>query len=269
MYGVRRVPGLRREEVAHLAGVSIAYYTRLEQGTSTNASEHVLAALARVLLLDEAETAHLFDLNGPRSHPRRRPPAEHAPAPVLDLLAAMPRVPALLLGRRNDVLAWNPLGHRLIAGHLDFDAPTDSARRPSTTRMLFLDPHAQAQEADWEHYARTHVAYLRMISGRHPDDRLLAELIGELTMRSADFARFWASGDVRKCTFGQRTMRHPEVGSLDLDYQVLTQPAFPDYRIEFYTARRQSPSHNALRLLAHDNRESNREISATARFEVA
>lgn len=244
--------GLRREEVAHLAGVSIAYYTRLEQGASVNASHQVLTALARVLLLDEAETAHLFDLSRPRPRRPRRSPPEQAPASVVDLLQAMPQVPALLLGRRNDVLAWNGLGHRLLASHLDVDAPSDPARRPSTTRMLFCDPHTRAQEADWEHHARTHVAYLRMVSGRHPDDRLLAELIGELTMRSPDFARFWASGSVRECAFGQRALRHPEVGELTLDYHVLSWPAMPDHRIEFYTAPPGAPSHDALVLLRAD-----------------
>lgn len=251
-HAARRVPGLRREEVAHLAGVSVAYYTRLEQGSSANASEQVLAAIARVLMLDEDETMHLFDLNRPRTSMLRKrlPKAEHAPAPIQDLLDAMPQVPALLLGRRNDILAWNDLGHRLIGSHLHPDAPRDPTQRPSTTRMLFLDRHTRAQECDWEHYARTHVAYLRMLSGRHPDDRILAELIGELTMHSPDFARFWSSGNVRECTYGQRTLNHPEVGRLDLTYHVLSQPALPDCRVEFYTAAPDSPARDALDLLA-------------------
>lgn len=255
--GSRRVPGLRREEVAHLAGVSVAYYTRLEQGTSTQASDQVLQAIARVLLLDEDATTHLFDLNRARTPPkRRRPRTEHAPAALVDLMEAMPQVPALLLGRRNDILAWNALGHRLLGDHLDRDAPQDPARRPSTTRMLFLDPHVRAQEGDWEHYARTHVAYLRMLSGRHPEDRVLAELIGELTMHSRDFARFWADGSVRECTYGQRTLHHPQVGPLELTYQVMSQPAFPDFRVEFYTTESGSGSHDALQLLARDGQET-------------
>lgn len=247
----RRVAGLRREEVAHLTGVSVAYYTRLEQGTSTNASEQVLNALARVLLLDDDETAHLFDLgrSAPRRRPRR-PQAEHAPVAMTELIMATPNVPALVLGRRNDVLAWNPLGHRLLAGHLDADSPQSAATRPSATRMLFLDPHTRAQEADWEHYAKTHVAYLRMVSGRYPDDALLTELIGELTINSPEFARFWASGNVRECTMGQRTLNHPEVGRIELSYQVLTQPLTPDIRVEFYTTSADGAGRDALTLLA-------------------
>ncbi|MEB4616350.1 helix-turn-helix transcriptional regulator [Leucobacter sp. M11] len=247
----RRVAGLRREELAHLTGVSVAYYTRLEQGTSVNASEQVLSALARVLLLDADETAHLFNLSRSATKPRnRRPHREQASASMRELIAAMPEVPALVLGRRNDVLAWNPLGHRLIASHLDVGSPETPAQRPSTTRMLFLDPHARAQEADWEHYAKTHVAYLRMVSGRYPDDALLTELIGELTINSPEFARFWASGNVRECTEGQRALEHPEVGRIELTYQVLTQPRTPDLRIEFYTTEAGSPSRDALALLA-------------------
>ncbi|MEU3651386.1 helix-turn-helix transcriptional regulator [Streptomyces sp. NPDC032161] len=247
----RRVPGLRREEIARLAGISPAYYTRLEQGTGTNASDQVLGALARVLMLDTTESAHLFDLARPApSGGLRPPPAEHAPEPVHGLLNAMPQVPAVLLGRRNDVLGWNRLGHRLLAGHLDFDAPADPVTRPSASRMLFLDTRTRAMEADWEHYARTHVAYLRRLSGRHPGDRRLADLIGELTARSTEFAAMWARGDVRECTYGDRTLRHPEVGTLTVTYQVMNQPALPDCRIEFYTVEPGTPSSDALVRLA-------------------
>lgn len=249
--GGRRVSGLRREEIAHLAGVSVAYYTRLEQGSSTNASEQVLEALAKVLMLDEPERAHLKDLNGARPAVKlRRPKAESAPEPMLDLLAAMPQVPALLLGRRNDILAWNQLGHQLLGCHLDFDAPLNPATRPSTTRMLFLDSQTRAQEGQWEHYAGTHVAFLRMLSGRYPEDRDLAELIGELMMRSSEFAEFWASTKVRECSFGQRILHHPQAGTIELTYHVLSQPAFPDYRVEFYTTEADSPSRLAINTLS-------------------
>ncbi|MGQ3383536.1 helix-turn-helix transcriptional regulator [Glutamicibacter sp. TV12E] len=247
----RRVAGLRREEVAHLAGLSVAYYTRLEQGTSTNASDQVIQALAAVLLLDDDERAHLKDLNGVRATVKlRRPKAESAPGPMLDLLAAMPQVPALLLGRRNDILAWNHLGHQLLGSHLDFQAPQNPQTRPSTTRMLFLDPQIRAQEGQWEHYAGTHVAFLRMLSGRYPEDRDLAELIGELTMHSREFAEFWASSKVRECTYGQRIVHHPQVGTIELTYHVLSQPALPEYRIEFYTTEADSPSRAAVEKLA-------------------
>ncbi|WP_096455086.1 helix-turn-helix transcriptional regulator [Corynebacterium suranareeae] len=247
----RRVKGLRREEVAHLAGVSVAYYTRLEQGSSTNASTQVLDALARILLLDDDERVHLRNLSHVSPSRRlRRPQAEVAPEYMVELINSMPDVPALILGRRNDILAWNKLGHRLIAGHLDFDGPQNSKQKPSTTRMLFLDSQTKAQEAEWEHYAKTHVAYLRMISGRYPDDALLAELIGELTIHSPEFARFWSSGNVQECTAGTRMLEHPEVGQITLNYQVLSQSSIPDIRIEFYTSVPNTPHSDALARLS-------------------
>ncbi|MEU0569796.1 helix-turn-helix transcriptional regulator [Nonomuraea sp. NPDC005983] len=234
--GQRRVAGLRREELAGLAGISVAYYIRLEQGRSTNASDQVLGAIARVLLVDDAQRAHLFDLaRKPGRSARRRPHVERAHPRTVELLSALDHLPAVLLGRRNDVLAWNRLGHALLAGHLPFAAPRDPATRPSMSRMLFLDEHTRELEHDWEHYAKTHVGYLRLISGRHSDDRALAELIGELTMKSPEFAALWAGGDVRECTFGSRVLNHPKVGTLDVTYQVWLQPDQPDHRLEIYT----------------------------------
>ncbi|MFF0775555.1 helix-turn-helix transcriptional regulator [Nonomuraea wenchangensis] len=207
-YGtIRRVPGLRREELAHLAGISISYYTRLEQDQADRASEQVLDALARVLRLDATETVHLHNLA------RRRPlttliraQREHAHPRVLALLDSLAdSTPALVLGRRNDALA------------------------------------------------KTHVAYLRLVSGRHPHDARPAELIGELTMRSRDFVALWAAGHVGDCTAGVKRLRHPTVGNLDVDYQVWLQPDSPDHRLEIYTAHDQSSS-DALRLLTAGTR---------------
>ncbi|MGI5493464.1 helix-turn-helix domain-containing protein [Microtetraspora malaysiensis] len=234
--GRRRVTGLRREELAGLAGISVAYYTRLEQGHVANASDQVLGALARALLLDDAQRAHLFDLaRRPRRPTRRRPRVELAHPRTLELLSALDHLPAVLLGRRNDVLAWNRMGHALLAGHVPFDAPGDPATRPSMSRMLFLDARTRELERDWEHYARTHVGYLRLVSGRHGDDPALAELIGELAMKSPEFAAMWAGGDVRECTFGSRTLNHPGVGPAEVTYQVWLQPDQPDHRLEIYT----------------------------------
>ncbi|WP_411084594.1 helix-turn-helix transcriptional regulator [Streptomyces sp. cmx-18-6] len=251
-YGTaRRVPGLRREELAQLAGVSAGYYTRLEQDQAGTASPQVLGALARILLLDAAETAHLHNLALRRAEPRMaRPQAERPHPRVLSLLTSLGRsAPAVVLGRRGDVLAWNRTGHALTAEHIDFDAPQDPAQRPSVPRMFFLDSHTRDLHENWDELARIHVAYLRFTAGRYPTDRRLAELIGELVMRSDDFARLWATGDVADCTVGTMRLRHPTVGRVEVDYQVWLQPDSPEHRLEVYTANDDS-SADALRLLS-------------------
>ncbi|GGV97731.1 transcriptional regulator [Streptomyces narbonensis] len=251
-YGsTRRVPGLRREELAHLAGVSAGYYTRLEQGQAGTASQQVLDALAGVLRLDPAETAHLHNLARRPAAPRLTRPRPERPHPrVLALLASLGETtPAVVLGRRGDVLAWNRTGHALVAEHVAFDAPDDPARRPSVPRMFFLDPLAQDLHRNWDQLARTHVAYLRLTAGRYPTDARLAELIGELSMRSRDFAGLWAKGEVADCTVGTMRLRHPTVGCVDVDYQVWLQPESPDHRLEVYTPN-DTASADALRLLA-------------------
>jgi transcriptional regulator with XRE-family HTH domain len=249
-YGTRRVPGLRREELARLAGVSVAYYTRLEQGQSTGASDSIIDALARALRLRDDERTHLFELARPRAARRRRPPrAEHAAPGELQLLDAMTGVPAVLLGRRNDVLAWNPLGHALLAGHLPPDAPRDPARRPNLTRMLFLDPHTRELHRRWDDEAALAVASLRFVAARYPDDRALAELIGGLSVGSPAFAALWARHTVRLCSSGTKHLHHPEVGDLDLGYEVLHLPDAEGRRLLVHTAAPGSGSANALRLL--------------------
>ena len=140
------------------------------------------------------------------------------------LLASMPSVPALLLGRRNDVLAWNPLGHALVAGHLAFTDPDDPATRPNQMRLLFLDRHTRELHRDWADEAASAVASLRYVAGRYPDDRALAELVGELSMNSREFARLWARPDVRLRLSGTKRLHHPQVGDLDLHYEVLHLP---------------------------------------------
>ncbi|WP_067450318.1 helix-turn-helix transcriptional regulator [Actinomadura macra] len=251
-YGTaRRVPGLRREELAQLAGVSAGYYTRLEQGQAGTASRQVLDALARVLQLDPTETAHLHNLARQPTAPRLARPRPEKPHPrVLALLASLDETtPALVLGRRGDILAWNRIGHALLAEHVDFDAPHDLARRPSVPRMFFLDPLARDLHQNWDELARIHVAYLRLTAGRYPTDARLAELIGELSMRSADFAALWPAGDVADCTVGTMHLRHPTVGRVSVDYQVWLQPDSPDHRLEIYTPH-DPVSADALRLLS-------------------
>ncbi|QLE71147.1 helix-turn-helix domain-containing protein [Streptomyces rectiverticillatus] len=251
-YGTaRRVPGLRREELAQLAGVSAGYYTRLEQGQAGTASQQVLDALATVLQLDQAETAHLHNLARQPTTPRLVRPRPERPHPrVLALLASLGETtPAVVLGRRGDVLVWNRTGHALVAEHVDFDAPHDLARRPSIPRMFFLDSLTRDLHRNWDELARAHVAYLRLTAGRYPNDARLAELIGELAMRSADFANLWAKGDVADCTVGTMRMQHPTVGGVDVDYQVWLQPESPDHRLEVYTPN-DTASADALRLLS-------------------
>jgi transcriptional regulator with XRE-family HTH domain len=249
-WGTRRVPGLRREELAQIAGISVNYYTRLEQGQSANASDAIIDALARALQLDDAERTHLYALTRPTASKRRRTARAESPTPgAVHLLASMPTVPALLLGRRNDILAWNPLGHALIAGHLDPSAPERPETRPNLLRLLFLDPHTRELHRNWADEAALAVASMRYIAADYPDDRLLAELIGELSINSPEFARLWAKHDVRLCSNGTKRLHHPVVGDLDLHYEVLHLPHSNGQRLLTHTAADGSAAADALSLL--------------------
>ncbi|PRY41788.1 helix-turn-helix protein [Umezawaea tangerina] len=258
--GARRVPGLRREELAQLAGVSVTYYTRLEQGQSQNASDDVLDAIARALRLDEDESAHLRDLARPGRRKRRQPRrAESARNGVRQLVAAMDKVPAVAMDRRSDVLAWNPLGHALLAGHHDPRSPYSAATRPNLTRMLFLDAHTRELYPHWEDEAKRSVASLRLVAGRHPDDRPFAELIGELCVKSPEFASLWSRHPVLNCTFGSKVFHHPVVGAMELAFEMVQMPDDSAHRILMYSAEPGTPSEAALSLLAsgiplHDDR---------------
>jgi transcriptional regulator with XRE-family HTH domain len=250
-YGARRrVPGLRREELAQLAGVSAAYYTRLEQGQSTNASEGVLDALARALRLSDDEHTHLRNLARPGPARRRSPERTECARPgTVQLIAAMDGVPGIVMDRRYDVLAWNALGHTLIAGHLDPRGPGQPAGRPNLQQMLFLDPHTRELYACWEEEARRAVASLRLLAGRCADDRRLAELVGELLMKSADFAALWSSHPVRNCTSGVKSFHHPMVGPMELSFETLEMADQSGHRVLMYSAEPGSPSEAGLRLL--------------------
>ncbi|MGW1997489.1 helix-turn-helix transcriptional regulator [Embleya sp. NPDC001921] len=247
--GRRRVPGLRREELAQLAGVSAGYYTRLEQGQSPNASDAVLDAIARVLRLDDVERTHLYTLARPAAKPRRRASKpEHVRPTVGFMIDAFARVPALVMGRFLDVLAWNPMAHALIAGHVDFTAPSRPADRPNIARLLFLDPHARELYGDWTRKARSTVADLRLISGRYPGAPALATLVGELTLASPEFAKLWAAHTVGDCGTNTRDYHHPVVGTMRLTIEFM---ALPDegQRVAVFTAAPDSPSAAALSLL--------------------
>ncbi|OXM61168.1 helix-turn-helix domain-containing protein [Amycolatopsis vastitatis] len=245
----RRVPGLRREELALLAGVSASYYTRMEQGQSPSASSEVLDAIAGALRLDESERRHLHVLAdlGRRRPGYRRPAPEYVTEAAGQLLAAFAEVPAIVLGRRTDVLAWNPLGHALFAGHLDFGAPATAAGRPNMARLVFLDGHTRDLYADWPGKARAVVGNLRLVAGQHPGDAALYALVGELSSKSAEFAAMWADHRVKACAVARYTMRHPLVGTLTVLQQTLS--SGPGPAVVVATTEPGSPSQAALTLL--------------------
>ncbi|VEG46844.1 putative transcriptional regulator [Mycolicibacterium flavescens] len=246
---VRRVPGLRREEVAQLAGVSVDYYSRLEQGRHLNVSDEVLDAVARALRLDDVERAYLFQIARVNTRRTRR-----RPAPVQRVRPGIRRVletlddvtPAFVFGRRMDMLAANRLARALIG---DFEALPPRER--NLLRFTFLDESARELYTDWEEVARDNVAILRLDAGRHPDDPLLTELVGELAVKSDEFRRWWADHNVRERTHGVKRYHHPLVGDLTLNYESVAVLGDPDQTLCIYTADPGSPSETALRLLAN------------------
>ncbi|MEU3125659.1 helix-turn-helix transcriptional regulator [Streptomyces sp. NPDC047726] len=248
-YGrTRRVPGLRRSEVAELAGVSVEYYSKLERGDLAGVSESVLHALGRALQLDEAEQSHLADLAraaGPPSRSRRRPTAQKIRPSVARLLDGMSGLPAYVNNGRLDVLASNPLADAL------FSPVFGGAARPvNHARFHFLDPRARDFWVDWEQVADNSVAMLRIEAGRDPYDRALTDLVGELSTRSEAFRVRWASHDVHLHLTGHKRFRHPVVGTLDLSYEVLDLAADPGLSLVAFNAEAGSPDDDALRCLA-------------------
>lgn len=246
----RRVSGLRREELAQLAGVSVSYYTRLEQGQSVNASEAILDALADALKLDNHERRHLRELAAQRPQPTRRPPVERVSSLTRDLLRSLDNVPALVVGRRTDILAWNALGHALFAGHVDPTLVDRPADRPNLARLLFLDPHTRDLYVDWPRKARAVVGNLRLVAGRHPEDALLAGLIGELSMQSQEFVSLWADHRVKPCEADTYDLRHPLVGSLTVTQQNLRVARNPEQSLCLVTTAAGSASADTMQLLA-------------------
>jgi transcriptional regulator with XRE-family HTH domain len=247
-YGPRRVPGLRREEVAVLAGVSVPYYTRLERGDMSGVSDSVLDALARALQLDDAERAHLFDLARaaqPVLAPRRprRVKQQVRPA-VQQILDALTGGAAFVRNDRLDILAGNPLGYALYS-----EMFVAAARPVNTARFVFLDPRAPAFYVDWERAAREVVAVLRSAAGRDPHDRALSDLVGELSTRSELFRTHWASHNVRFLNNGIKHFNHPVVGELRLNFERLELAADDGLTIFTYTADPGSRHEEALRLL--------------------
>ncbi|MFD5411578.1 helix-turn-helix transcriptional regulator [Streptomyces nojiriensis] len=246
--GRRRVAGLRREEIAQLAGVSVDYYTRMEQGRVPNPSGAVLDALARALRLDGDATRHLHRLARPQSSARNTPRRQAQPQrvrPMLQrLLDDLVDIPAMVMGRRMDVLAWNAAAVALFGDY----AALDRAER-NIARITFLDETSRDLYADWPSCARGNVAYLHLDAGRHPEDPQLASLIGELSMKSADFRRWWAEHPVQDKTSGTKRFHHPVAGDLELAYETLRATDDPDQALITYAAEPGSPSHDALRML--------------------
>ncbi|MEU6194519.1 helix-turn-helix transcriptional regulator [Streptomyces sp. NPDC047061] len=243
-YGRRRVPGLRREEVAQLAGVSVDYYIRLEQGRGPSVSDAVLDAIARVLRLDETEHAYLLTVARPHKKGNTARPARPRVRPGVQLLLdGMERTPAFVLGRRMDVLAWNALGDSVNG----FSALAPAER--NIPRQVFLDPAAAGFYPDWAAVAAQTVANLRIDAGHHPDDPRMASLVGELSLKSADFRRLWADHEVKECAYGTKRIQHPVAGLLTLPYETLTVPTDPDQTIVAYTPEPGSETAERLALL--------------------
>ncbi|MFI9271039.1 helix-turn-helix transcriptional regulator [Kitasatospora sp. NPDC052896] len=246
--GRRRVPGLRREEVAELVGLSTDYYVRLEQGRADRPSDEVLEALSRALRLGSAERAHLYDL----ARPPRRTTATAATSGRGDALRstlrqvveAIPTTPAVIMNDRNDVLAWNRLAAALIA-----DFPNLAPRERNMARRIFLDPDARRIHLDWDEAARTTVGILRMAAGRHPHDPELVRLVGELSLGSKAFRGLWASHHVHEKTHGPKRFRHPTVGDVTLDYETFQVPGAAHHLLVIYTAPPGSPAEEALNFL--------------------
>ncbi|WP_116202931.1 helix-turn-helix transcriptional regulator [Amycolatopsis circi] len=246
--GTRRsVPGLRREEVALLSGVSADYYTRLEQGRERHPSEQVLDAIARALRLDAHTAAHLFRLAQPPSTTASQVSPQTVAPQLLTLMDHFLHVPATVVGPALDVLAANALSAALYSGF---------ARQDNLLRMVFLDPAAPEFYADWERAARGVVSNFRAASAPFPDDPRIAQVVGELTVRSPAFASFWAHHEVRPRAGEDKHLRHPLLGDLRLRYQGFSVLDAPGQQLFVYTAEPASPSADGLALLGRLAAES-------------
>ncbi|NDK31799.1 helix-turn-helix domain-containing protein [Nesterenkonia haasae] len=249
--GHRRVPGLRREELAMLAGVSVDYIVRLEQGRAKSASPDILRALAQALDLRPDEEEYLLRsaagaTNSPGSRAKKSPPgAQRVSTATRVLLDSLTGVPALVLGPRMDIIGWNALGAALF---VDFDALAPQHR--NHIRLAFLDDRVRSLYQDWEKVAKECVAFLRMDAGRYPEDPALAQLIGELSMKDADFRHWWSSHRVRAQRSGRKHFLHPTAGELSLHFQVLDVRGTQDQTLLIYTAEPNSRSAEALTFLS-------------------
>lgn len=247
--GNRRVPGLRREEVALLSGVSVDYYTRLERGDLSGVSDAVLDALARALQLDHAEEAHLRDLaRAANASPLARAPRKRATGDTLRpsiqrLLDAITDAPAIIRNQYYDYVAANRLGRALYA-------PVFAEPAPNSARFAFFNPAAPDFYPDWDQVVQEFVAAMRGDAGRNPFDKRLSDLVGELSTRSETFRTLWAAHNVRYHRTGVKRIHHPVAGDLELTYEAFELPADPGLQLSTFTAEPGSPSEDALKLLA-------------------
>ncbi|MDR6508382.1 helix-turn-helix transcriptional regulator [Arthrobacter oryzae] len=248
-YGRRRVPGLRREEVAMLAQVSVEYYSRLERGNLSGVSESILESLVHALRLDDVEERHLRDLirgSDNSTRPRRqRTPQRRVRPTVQRMLDAMTDLPAVVQNGRLDIIAANRMGRALYAAQFD-----TAILPPNQARFVFLDPRARDFAPDWDRAANECVAMLRAAAGRDPHDRQLSDLIGELSTRSDEFRMRWAAHNVHQHKTGSKRVRLPAVGELELDFEVMELMADPGLTFITFSAEPGSPSHDALQLLS-------------------
>ncbi|MFE1192178.1 helix-turn-helix domain-containing protein [Streptomyces olivaceoviridis] len=242
----RRVPGLRREELAQLAGVSVAYYTRLEQGNGRNVSAEVLGSIARALRLTDAEHAHLTHLAKPKAH-KKKPAArqQQVRGALRQLLDTMEGVPAYVVGRRSEILAWNRMAAALFG---DWGELPPGER--NWARLVFLRPAYRELFVDWEQKAIDIVCALRMDAGCDPDDARLSVLVGELSVKSEEFRRLWATHDVKEKSHGVKQLHHPLVGDLALNFESFRLTDGSEQSLVTYHADPGSPSADSLRLLA-------------------
>jgi len=242
----RRVPGLRREELAQLAGVSVAYYTRLEQGNGRNVSAEVLDAIARALRLSDAEHNHLTHLAKPKQH-KKKPAAraQQVRGALRQLLDSMDGVPAYVSGRRSDILAWNRMAAAVFG-----DWGELPAQERNWARLVFLKPEYRELFVDWEQKASDVVSFLRMDAGCYPDDPRLSALVGELSVKSEEFRRLWATHDVKEKGYGVKRLHHPLVGDLTLSFESFRSADGDGQALTTYHAEPGSASAEALRLLA-------------------
>ncbi|ELP63136.1 helix-turn-helix transcriptional regulator [Streptomyces turgidiscabies] len=245
--GTRRTPGLRREELATLAGVSIDYYARLERGKETRPSPEVVDALARALHLDDEEHQHLRELAARAARYAPEPP----PAPprtvrphIRLLLETMRPNPAYVVSRNLDLLAWNPGGLALYAGIEDWPV-----KQRNLARYLFLHPAARTVFTDWDNQIRGCVARLRALAGADPDAPDLAALVGELVVKSPDFAGLWERYEVKGRKYATKSFHHPHVGDITLGFQAMHLEGTPGQRLGVYTAEPGTPDHDAMLLL--------------------
>ncbi|MEV0218031.1 helix-turn-helix transcriptional regulator [Streptomyces sp. NPDC050704] len=250
----RRVPGLRREELAQLAGVSVAYYTRLEQGNGRNVSAEVLDAIARALRLTGAEHAHLTHLAKPKQHKKRpstRP--QQVRVALRELIDTFDSVPAYVVGRRSEILVWNRMAAAVFGDWAEMPA-----QERNWARMVFLKPEYRDLFVEWDQKAYDIVSFLRMDAGCHPDDPRLSALVGELSVKSEEFRRLWATHDVKEKNHGVKRLRHPLVGELNLSFESFRLLDDDEQSMVTYHAEPGSPSAEALRLLASWGRDATR-----------